>query len=159
MLMRIDRAGIEAFLFAEARLQDEHRYDEWEALWEDDALYWVPAGGDDIDPALSVSYIYDNRRRIAARIRQLKTGTRHSQTPASRLRRVISNVEIEALDNLEIRVRANFLLTEARWGSIYTWAGSTRYRLRERDGAMRLVEKKVLLVNNADDITTMAFLI
>jgi len=51
------------------------------------------------------------------------------------------------------------LLTEARWGSMYTWAGATRYRLRERDGRIRLVEKKVLLVNNADDITTMAFLI
>jgi benzoate/toluate 1,2-dioxygenase beta subunit len=159
MLAGIDRASIEAFLFAEARLQDEHCYDEWEALWEDDALYWVPAGSDDVDPALSVSYIYDNRRRIGARIRQLKTGTRHSQAPASRLRRIISNVEIEEAEGSEIRVRANFLLTEARWGCMYTWTGSTRYRLRERDGRIRLVEKKVLLVNNADDITTMAFLI
>jgi benzoate/toluate 1,2-dioxygenase subunit beta len=159
MLTSLDRASVEAFLFAEARLQDEHCYDAWEALWDDDALYWVPAGGDDIDPALSVSYIYDNRRRIAARIRQLKTGTRHSQAPASRLRRIISNVEIDEAGGAEIRVRANFLLIEARWGTMYTWAGSTRYRLRERDGEMRLVEKKVLLVNNADDITTMAFLI
>lgn len=159
MLTRIDHAAIESFVFAEARLQDEHRYDEWEALWEDDAVYWVPAGSDDIDPMQSVSYVYDNRRRIAARIRQLKTGTRHSQAPASRLRRVISNIEVDASGEPEFTVRANFILIEARWGNMYTWAGSTRYRLRERDGRLKLVEKKVLLVNNADEITTMAFLI
>ena len=26
---------------------DEHDYDAWEALWTDDALYWVPAGGEE----------------------------------------------------------------------------------------------------------------
>ena len=65
----LDRTQIEEFLFLEARLQDEHRYDEWEALWEDDALYWVPMK-DDADPERSVSYIYDNRARLASRIRQ-----------------------------------------------------------------------------------------
>jgi 3-phenylpropionate/cinnamic acid dioxygenase small subunit len=155
----LTRTDVEAFLYAEARLQDEHRYDEWEALWEDDAVYWVPAGGDDLDPTLHVSYIYDNRRRISSRIRQLKTGTRHAQAPKSRLRRLISNIEIEPNDDGLVHVRANFLLIESRFGTSYTWAGAVRYRLRECAGALRLVEKKVLLVNNADEITTLAFLI
>src|SRR3546814_10188659 len=38
------------FLYQEARLQDLHDYDGWEALWEDDAIYWVPANGHDTDP-------------------------------------------------------------------------------------------------------------
>ena len=37
---------VEQFVYREARLQDEHEYDEWEALWTDDAIYWVPANGD-----------------------------------------------------------------------------------------------------------------
>lgn len=41
---------VSQFLFLEARLQDTHAYDEWEALWTDDALYWVPANGHDTDP-------------------------------------------------------------------------------------------------------------
>ena len=53
------------FLFREARFADESRYDDWEALWTDDALYWVPAGGADIDPVSHVSVIYDNRNRIS----------------------------------------------------------------------------------------------
>jgi 3-phenylpropionate/cinnamic acid dioxygenase small subunit len=31
------------FIYREARLMDEHRYDEWLALWTDDAVYWVPS--------------------------------------------------------------------------------------------------------------------
>ena len=36
---------IEQFLFLEARLQDTHAYDDWEALWTDDAIYRVAANG------------------------------------------------------------------------------------------------------------------
>ena len=34
------------FLYREARLADEARYAEWEALWTDDGVYWVPATTD-----------------------------------------------------------------------------------------------------------------
>ena len=63
------------FLFLESRLADESRYTEWESLWDDDALYWVPMH-ENADPEREVSYIYDNRPRIAKRIAQLKTGLR-----------------------------------------------------------------------------------
>ncbi|MGO4837789.1 aromatic-ring-hydroxylating dioxygenase subunit beta, partial [Rhizobiaceae sp. 2RAB30] len=64
---------IEQFLFHEAHLQDTHAYDEWEALWENDAIYWIPANGHHIDPEKHMSIIYDNRSRIGIRIDQLKT--------------------------------------------------------------------------------------
>ena len=60
---------VSQFIHHEARLQDEHRYAEWEQLWTDDAIYWVPANGDDTDPEQQMSIIYDNRSRIALRIR------------------------------------------------------------------------------------------
>jgi 3-phenylpropionate/cinnamic acid dioxygenase small subunit len=37
--MPVDRHKVENFLYREARLMDEHAYDEWLALWADDALY------------------------------------------------------------------------------------------------------------------------
>ena len=37
-------------LYHEAALLDERRFDEWLALFTDDALYWVPQG-EDGDPA------------------------------------------------------------------------------------------------------------
>ena len=64
--------SVEQFLFREARLADESDYDGWEALWTDDGVYWIPANGDDIDPATQMSIIFDNRSRVALRVRQLK---------------------------------------------------------------------------------------
>src|ERR1700750_2568647 len=84
---------VEAFLYREARLADEARYSEWEALWDDDGVYWVPMGRDD-DPHVNLSYIYDNRRRIKSRIAQLNSGVRHSQTPPSVMRRMLANLEV-----------------------------------------------------------------
>jgi benzoate/toluate 1,2-dioxygenase beta subunit len=150
---------IEQFLYAEARFADEHDYDAWEALWTDDAIYWVPAGGDLTFPGGQMSVIYDNRSRIATRLNQLRTGRRHAQSPPSGLRRVISNVEVLAREGSDTIVAANFILAESRERGVETWAGRTTYRLRTVDGQLRLAAKQVLLVNRDRPLPTLAFLI
>ena len=34
---------VEQFLFQEARLLDERRFEEWLSLFSDDGVYWIPA--------------------------------------------------------------------------------------------------------------------
>ncbi|MER7366979.1 aromatic-ring-hydroxylating dioxygenase subunit beta [Nonomuraea wenchangensis] len=155
----LDVREVERFLYREARLADEHDYDGWEALWTDDALYWVPAGGDDTDPERQMSVIYDNRNRIATRIKQLKTGKRYAQSPPSNLRRLISNVEIVTVEGTDTVVGANFLVVESRERGTTMWAGRTTYRLRRAGDDIRLAYKKVVLVDSAQALFTLAFLI
>lgn len=150
---------VSQFLFLEARLQDTHAYDEWEALWTDDAIYWVPANGHDIDPETQMSILYDNRSRISIRIKQLKTGRRHTQTPRSELGRIISNIEIVGVTADEVDVLANALIYEDSLRGETVWAARNEYKLRVVDGAFRLVRKKVGLVNNAKPIFTLSFLV
>lgn len=150
---------IEQFLFLEAHLQDTHAYDEWEALWEDDAIYWVPANGHDIDPERQMSIIYDNRSRIRIRIDQLKTGRRHTQTPRSELARLVSNVQLLHQDGREFDVRANVLIFEDNLRGETVWAARNEYRLRLVEDQFRLVRKKVGLVNNHKPIFTLSFLV
>jgi benzoate/toluate 1,2-dioxygenase subunit beta len=155
----ITQAEAEEFVYREARHQDEHDYEAWEALWTDDATYWVPAGGDDTDPRARMSIIYDNRARIATRVRQLRSGKRHAQTPPSRLRRVVSNVELLGEQDGDARIGANFLLVESRARGTQLWAGRSEYRLRRTSDGLRMAAKKVLLVDNDRPLYTMAFLI
>lgn len=150
---------IEQFLFLEARLQDTHAYDEWEALWADDATYWVPANGSDTDPEKQMSIIYDNRSRIRIRINQLKTGRRHTQTPRSELARIISNVELVDQSDSEFDVRANAFIFEDSLRGETMWAARNEYHLRMSDDGFRMVRKKVGLVNNHKPIFTLSFLI
>jgi benzoate/toluate 1,2-dioxygenase beta subunit len=155
--------SVEQFLFLEARLADEGDYDGWETLWTDDGVYWIPANGDDIDPTTQMSILFDNRSRIALRIRQLKSDKRHAQNPRSRLRRIVGNVEILAADLGEpagdLVVGANFFIYESRDRGTTIWGGRAEYRLRRVDGSWRMARKKVMLVDNDRALTTLAFLV
>jgi len=161
--MEIDRdtalRQVEQFIYSEARLQDEHHYAEWEALWTDDAVYWVPANGDDIDPEQQMSIIYDNRSRIALRVRQLLSGRHYSQEPRSRIRHMVTNVEITARPGAEIHAGCNVLVFESNLRGEMIWAARTLYVLRETSDGLRMARKTVNLVNNDKPLYTLSFLI
>jgi benzoate/toluate 1,2-dioxygenase beta subunit len=157
--MPVDRHQIENFLYREARLMDENAYDEWFALWTDDALYWVPANADDIDPLRHVSIVYEDKSHLEDRIARLKSDAAYAQDPRSRMRRVISNVEIEEGEQGEVMVYSNFNLTELRRSQQRTFAGRTIHKLRPEGNSFKIAYKKVLLVNNDEVISNLTFLV
>lgn len=159
-----DPREVEQFLYQEARLADENDYDAWEALWTDDALYWVPVDGEGDHPLAAVSIIYDNRNRISTRLKQVRTGKRYAQAPPSNLRRIVGNVELlggrpNQGGGIDLEVGANFIAVESRPRGNELWGGRTTYRLRKVGDGIRLVYKKVVLVDNERAVPTLGFLI
>ena len=150
---------VSQFLFEEARLQDDHEYDDWEALWTDDAIYWIPANGADIDPENKMSIIYDNRSRIGLRVRQLNSGKRFSQEPRSSICRTVSNIEVRELDNGEIEARTNAMIFESNLRGEQLWSTRNTFLLRREGGSFKMTKKIVVLTNNDKAIYTLAFLI
>ena len=157
--MSVERNRVESFLYREARLMDEHAYDEWLALWTADALYWVPCNEDDFDPERHVSIVYENRARLEDRIARLKSGAAYAQDPKSRLSRVVGNVEIEDTDATEMIVRSTFNLTAMRRSRIDIFAGRSIHKLRPDGDSFKMAYKKVLLINNDAVINNLTFLI
>jgi len=155
----VSKELVEGFLYREARLMDENRYREWLALWTDDGRYWVPCNDDDIDPAREVSIIYDDRERLEQRIDRLLSGSVLAQEPKPRMRRVISNVEIEAVGGMELIVHSNFILALARGEMQQIWAGRTIHNLRREQDTFRIAHKKVLLINADQEMPLLQFLI
>ena len=163
MLSDVERQAVVDFLHREARLADEARYADWLALWTDDAVYWVPATTDPgADPEKHLSHIYDNRGRLETRVKMLQSGYRYSQEPASLMRRLVSNIEVEKAENGELVAQSNFILAELSVQAkheMHWWVGRTTHRLRVAGGALKMCAKKVVLVNAAEPLPNLTFLI
>lgn len=145
---------VEQFLYHEARLMDEQRYDEWLSLWTEELTYFVPVNEEDSDPKRHVTLIYDNRRRLEDRIEQLKSHVHWSQEPRSRLRRVVSNVEVSSGADAQVESQSNFVVVEVRRDQQMVLAGRSFHTLLPgpsgasgQAGSFKIAQKKVLLVN------------
>lgn len=147
------------FLYHEADLMDEHRFDEWLALWSEELLYWVPCNADDIDPRRQVSLMYDNRAALEDRLARLKSPSAHSQIPRSRLRRVLSNIVVSQNTGGEIEATSNFILAESRHHRQNLFAGKSIHTLIDGPEGLSMAQKKVLLIDNDDYINNLSFIV
>lgn len=155
---------IEQLLYLEGRLIDERRFEEWEALWVEEGTYWVPANGDDTDPHTQVSLVYDNRARMHNRVERYAGGKAISQQPPPRTVHLISNVHVEMPtegggEQPALVVHSSLQVAESRPGFRVEWVARVTHHLVERDGELLLRFKKVMLVDNDQELTTIDFLL
>ncbi|WP_433598324.1 aromatic-ring-hydroxylating dioxygenase subunit beta [Nocardia sp. CA-135953] len=141
------RAEAEAFLFLEARLLDDGRFEDWLDLYSDDCVYWVPSHPGGGDPETEVSIALDDRRRLEDRIVWLRSAYIWSQIPKSRTVRMLSNVEV-ARDGEDVLVRSNFVLHEARGPRHATHFGWLHHRIAAASTGWNVRAKHVYLVES-----------
>ena len=158
----LEQHRIEQFLYREARLIDERRFAEWEELWADDGIYWVPANGDGTDPDRDVSLVYDNRARLHSRVERYASGKAFSQHPPPRTAHIVANVLIEPNgdrnDGPRV-VHSTVQVAESRPGYRIDWVGRATHHLIEPDGELRIAFKKVVLVDSDQELTTIDFVL
>lgn len=148
-LTRPERSELEDFLYREARLLDEQRWDEWAELFTEDGTYWVPASPEQSDPINHVSLIYEDRLLRAVRIERYKDPNAFSLQPMPRSVHLVSNVVAEAFDaeTDECLVRSSFIMLEFQRDTQRTYGGIYTHRLKRIDGQWRIRHKRVDLVN------------
>jgi len=158
-MARLTRSEAEDILYMEARLLDERRHDEWIDMLTADAVYWMPANGDGVDPNREVALVYDNFQRLRDRIDRLASGVAHAQSPPSHTKRVVSNVQVDASGENVATVLSAFILYELRRGKERIFAGRCEHRMRLEEGRWKIAAKKVVLVNNDEVIDNLTFIV
>jgi benzoate/toluate 1,2-dioxygenase subunit beta len=159
--MSVQRSDIEDFLYREARLLDTMRFEDWMALFTEDALYWVPAGRDDIDPNRHVSIIHDDMMAMAVRIKRLRSGFAYAQDPASRVHRLVSNIEVGGSDPAtgDLAVTSMMLLVELNRHRQTIHTARCEFTLAPEGHEWRIRRKKVNLLRNGEVLENTPFLI
>lgn len=150
--IRVAGDDVAAFLYHEARLLDDRRYDDWVDLFADDGRYWVPCNERDVDPVRQVQIVYDDVAGLRSRVDRLTSGKQYVQDPPSRTCHVVSNIYVADAGGApdgELTVHSAFTLVEARrQHHKHVFAGTCTHRLRPEAGTFRIVEKRVDLVDN-----------
>ena len=139
---------LEEFVWLEARLLDERRFDEWLALYTDDAIYWVPAAPGQSSPFDHVSLFYDDKEALRTRVARLAHPAIHQQTPASRTSHQLSGTCVEWEDGTQYGLRSNFAMHEYRpVDEQRVFAGQCYHTVHRIQGALMIVSKRVDLIN------------
>jgi benzoate/toluate 1,2-dioxygenase subunit beta len=155
---RLSRTDAEDLLYAEARALDEVRYRDWLAMLTADAVYWMPCNGEGVDPAREVTLVYDNFARLSDRVDRLTSGVAHAQSPPSKTKRLISNVQVDS-DGDSANVTSGFIMYELRRGKERIFAGRYEHQMRFEDGRWKIAAKKTVLVNNDEVIDNLTFIV
>ena len=137
MALATGRQDLIDFVVREARLLDEKRYDEWNALFTDDAFYWVPLVPDQEDGLDHTSHPYEDKLLRELRIERLKSPRAFSQQPPSRCHHLLQTptVETRRPDRQRYVVRTEFHYTESQGDELQFYVGTCLHHLTLRDGA------------------------
>jgi len=147
--MSLSREALIDFVVHECRLLDAGRYDEWNALFTDDAIYWIPLVPDQVDGLTHTSHLFEDQLLRDLRVERLKSPRAFSQQPPSRCHHLLQTPTIESFDeaaNAHV-VRTQFHYTEAQGDELLFLVGTFTHRLTVRDGALRMTQKRVDLLN------------
>ena len=137
------------FVFHEARLIDQHRFEEWLDLFADDGHYWMPVEWGQSDPRLTTSLMYEDKLLLKIRVERLKGRATYSQSPKSRCHHVLQVPQVDQRDDKERRyvtwTPLHYIESRADEQTLYAaWA---THHLAMVDDALRIRLKRVDLVN------------
>ena len=147
------REEVLAFLYHEAEVLDEGRFEEWLDLMTDDVQYRAPARlsrerATPGDRSHDMQHFWDDRETLTLRVRRLRTDFAWAEDPPSRTRHFITNVRIasDGRDD-ELDVRSNVLVYRNRGdtGEHELVSGERRDTLRRVGGAWRLARREFLI--------------
>lgn len=140
-----DRQACERLLALEARLIDAGRLEEWLSLYTADCAYWIPADVDGSASSRTVTWEFNDRRRLEERVERLATGRAFSQIPPTRTAHLYSNIEVMTGANNTMEVLCNFLIQTVRDGRTTQRAGWNGFVLRRTPEGWRIVLKRINL--------------
>lgn len=155
---------IEEFLYDEANLLDERRFQEWLGTLADDLRYFMPMEynvkfGEHATRELTrrdehMSWFNEGKWSVGKRVEQILTGVHWAEEPLSRVCRLVSNVQLRAMqDNaageLEVDVSSRFLIYQNRCEyEEYFFVGDRFDRIRRTADGWKLAQREIRIHQN-----------
>jgi len=150
------RLEIEDFLWHEADLLDDFKYEEWLDLLTEDATYWMPIRRNvpsrEMETELTtegpdLSWYTDDKPTLEKRVAQIRTRVHWADEPFSRVNHMVSNVRILGWNGPdEVRIKSKFVFYRNRHSDEEsTFFGKRVDTLRRVDGNWKIARREIYL--------------
>ena len=158
------RQEFEEFLYHEAELLDQRRYEDWLKLIAEDIRYWMPMRrnvkvrrrGARVHPRRPRHQLVrrGSARPWKRRVRQIMTGIHWAEEPVSRITHIVSNVQLleatpSVADAAEVAAKCRFLVDRNRVETeTDILVGKREDRLRRAGEGWQIARRKIILDQN-----------
>ena len=146
--MPVSREQVIDFIYDEARMLDEGRYNEWLSLWLEDGHYWMPMDYKQTDPHLVTSLLYEDMFMLRLRVERLNGSRTFSQKPKSRCHHVIQRPFVDEITEDRSVTNTSMHYVETRLDEQFLLALTAVNELAVVDGAIRIANKRVDILNS-----------
>ena len=138
---------LEALVGDEAMLLDAGRFDDWLALWDAEARYWVPlAGAAQPDDERGQSLADEDRMLLELRVARLRHPRAHSLRPRVACQHVLQRSRVEHATADAATLVTPFVYVEVQGANELMLAGRARHRLVRLASGWKIREKRVDLL-------------
>src|SRR5262245_28858028 len=156
---------VERFLYLEARMLEDNRFDDWLNCFADDVRYWMPIQESTDESSRSAgepdtfALFDDDKKSLELRVLRIKTGEAHAEVPPSTTQRLITNITVDRDGPEEsLRVRSNFMVYQERRGQHgVTFFGKRDDVLRQVGGAFKISQRRIDLAQKVLPTTISIF--
>ena len=154
---------IEQFLYQEAELLDERRFEEWLDFLTEDIRYWMPMRRNvkfgELDREFTreghdINWFDEGKDTLVRRVNQILTGVHWAEEPLSRVCHSVSNIQIlDATPSLskptEVCIKCRFLVYRNRVETeTDILVGKREDTLRNVNGQWKIAQRKIILDQN-----------
>jgi len=149
---------IEEFLYAEAELLDERRFEAWLELLTDDVRYWMPMRRnvkfgeqerENTRERQDMNWFDEGKTTLQQRVQQILTGVHWAEEPLSRVCHMVTNVHIVRATATEVTVKSRFLVYRNRLqDETDFFVGKREDVLQKVDGQWRIARRQIMLDQN-----------
>ncbi|MCG2581364.1 MAG: anthranilate 1,2-dioxygenase small subunit [Marinobacter sp.] len=145
--------SIEQFLYRMSEYCDRQQWDEYLAMFDEDAEFHIPQWDSEhvhtTDPKREMSLMYyANRAGIEDRVYRIRTGKSAACTPMPRTLHLINNVQADEEDDGNYLVKVNWVTHYFRFGESELFFGRAEYRLRPDGDSWKIRRKQAILLND-----------
>ena len=154
---------IEEFLYQEAEILDERRFEEWLELLTEDIRYFMPIRRNvkfgELDREFTregqdINWFDEGKDTLTRRVNQLLTGIHWAEEPLSRICHIISNVQVleaipSASEPTEVKIKSRFLVYRNRVETeTDILVGKREDVLRKVNGDWNVAQRRIILDQN-----------